>query len=77
MDPAHVQHAHHGTIGNRYEESVPFDTVVTKKASKNGFEMSIRFPGAPAYTDKFEAPGVFSINTPRECVLFLFSCMVR
>lgn len=73
MDPAHVQHAHHGTVGNRYEESFPYDTVVTKKASKNGFEMSIRYPGAPAYTDKFEAPGVFSINTPRECDF----CVVR
>jgi len=72
MDPAHVQQAHHGTVGDRYDEAIPFDTVVTKKPTKNGFEMNIRFEGVLPYTDKFEAPGVFSINTPRECTLFMF-----
>lgn len=69
MDLSHVEIAHHGTIGNRYDESTPFDTTVTKKATKNGFEMTLRGKGGEFQSiDKFAAPGVFSIHNPRECI---------
>lgn len=68
MDPAHVEQAHHGTIGNRYSESIPlFDTAVTKKVTKNGFEMTFRGKdGSFQFIDKFAAPGILSIKTPLE-----------
>ena len=67
IDAAHLEQAHHGSTANRYHKSMPNDITVTKKPTKNGFELAVKEKGGKyEFAQKFSAPGLLSINTSRE-----------
>lgn len=64
IDAAHLEQAHHGSTANRYHKPMPSDITVTKKPTKNGFELAVKEKGGKyEFAQKFSAPGLLSINT--------------
>ena len=67
MSPARLERSHRGSTPNHYNEPEPNDVTVTKKPTKNGFEITFKEKGSNfEFTDKFSAPGLLSTHTPRE-----------